>query len=197
MKTAHRIGCTPRQGLTLIEVLVAIGITAVLVALGLPSMQDWMIRQRVISTASEIVSDMRFAKSESISQNLWVKVRYSPEGNGCYTIFRIPSDAVNENCDCSLGAGKACSQTSSDAPFVELKTYTAPPTGNVAIKAPVKRAHVFNSGAFLNSEEIAGLEFLVTGGEGKDLKVVMAAGIPHPTICAPAGSTITGYKACP
>ena len=195
MAATHPIHCSRRQGLTLIEVLVAVGITAILVALGLPSMRDWMIRQRVVSTAGEIVSDMRFAKSESISQNIMVKVRHNSTGNGCYTIFRIHAIS-RENCDCSLGAGNACSQTTSDAPFVELKTYTASPTGGIAIRAPVRNSHVFNAGAFLTAEN-TGLEFLVTGGEGKDLKVVMAAGIPHPTICAPAGSTITGYKACP
>ncbi len=180
-----------RRGLTLVELLVAMGITAVVVGIAIPSMRNWMISQRVVSTAGEIVTDLRFGRSDAISNNLPIQVQYMDAGNGCYTIFRGDPDST-EVCQCSKGAGNACQ----GLPWVELKTYAAPAGGDVTIKGPADKYKLFNGGYFLDAEGTA-LQLLVSGGGGKELKVLLLPGVSRPTICAPAGSTITGYTPCP
>ena len=45
-------------------------------------------------------------------------------------------------------------------------------------------------------KESAGIEIRVTAGAGKELKIITTNDLPHPSICVPSGSKITGYKPC-
>lgn len=176
-------------GLTMIELLVVVAICAVLAGLGVPSMRSWLVSQRVVSTTGEIVTDLRYGRSEAISSNSLVAVFFNDTGNGCYTVFRAPHNAVVP-CDCTLGAGAACV-----FPAVEMKTYAPPAGGDVSIRGPATMFELYNPGSTLAAEG-AGIQVRILGGAGKELKVVTSPGLPHPTACVPAGSKITGYKPC-
>jgi prepilin-type N-terminal cleavage/methylation domain-containing protein len=180
------------RGLTLIELLVVVAILAVLLAVGIPSMRSWMLSQRVISTTGEIVTDLRFARSDAISSNSTVVVVFNnTAGNGCYTVFRSASESVDDPlCDCAKGPGTACTGTT----YRELKTLALPGGGDVSIIGPTHE--LYRPGSMLSKED-GGIAVRVIAGAGKELKVVTTLGLPHPTACAPAGSHISGYKPCP
>jgi prepilin-type N-terminal cleavage/methylation domain-containing protein len=186
----------PRRssGLTMIELLVVVAICAVLLGLGVPSLRSWLVSQRVISTTGEIVTDLRFARSEAISSNSTIVVVFNNGvGNGCYTVFRSPDPSVSSPpCDCSNGAGFACV---APTPYTELKTFALPSGGDVSMIGPTHE--LYKPGSMLVKEVDAGVEVRVIAAAGKELKVVTTAGLPHPTACAPIGSKITGYKPCP
>lgn len=184
---------TRSSGVTLIEALVAVAILAVLAAIAAPSMRGWLLSQRVSSAASEIVTDLRYGRSEAISSNSLVLVIFKNEGKGCYTVFRSPSEGFSDEllCDCTRGAGAACS-----APMTELKTFALPPDGEVSITARTGTYELYRPGARLDVE-LEGADVDITAGPGKSLKVVSSPALPHPTACAPSGSKISGYKECP
>lgn len=63
-----------QSGFTLLEVVIALAIGAVLLAVGVPLLRDTTVTQRVKSTASELYSDLAFARSEAIKRNAQVSV---------------------------------------------------------------------------------------------------------------------------
>lgn len=62
------------KGFTLIELVVAIAIVAVLLAVGVPSLRDMVVSQRVRSAANSLYSDLTFARSEAIKRNVQVSI---------------------------------------------------------------------------------------------------------------------------
>jgi prepilin-type N-terminal cleavage/methylation domain-containing protein len=184
-------------GLTMIELLVVTAICAILLGIGIPSLRSWLLSQRVISTTGEIITDLRFARSDAISSNSMVAIAFKNDaGNGCYTVFRVPSSSLPELCDCSKGAGFACGTSSS---YTELKTFSLPAGSDVSISGP--QVELYRPGSMLihsfDPNVNKGFRVRVIAGPEKELNVVTTPVLPRPTACAPAGSKISGYKPCP
>jgi len=57
------------QGFTLIELMITLVILAVLITVGVPSLTDFISTQRVRTTASDLISDMAFARAEAIKES--------------------------------------------------------------------------------------------------------------------------------
>jgi len=53
------------HGFTVIELMVTVTILAIIVGIGAPAMRDFVIRGRLQSQASDLTSDMQFARSEA------------------------------------------------------------------------------------------------------------------------------------
>jgi type IV fimbrial biogenesis protein FimT len=195
-KMTNSMGTVRPFGLTMIELLVVTAICAILLGIGIPSLRSWLVSQRVISTTGEIVTDLRFARSDANSSNSTVAIAFKNDaGNGCYTVFRSPKSALPELCDCSKGAGFACTTPS----YTELKTYSLPAGSDVSISGP--QVEIYRPGSMLidswDPHVNKGFRVRVTAGAGKELNVVTTPILPRPTVCAPAGSKISGYKPCP
>jgi len=63
----HRSGI--RNGFTLIELMITLVILALLITIGVPSLTDFISTQRVRTTASDLISDMAFARAEAIKES--------------------------------------------------------------------------------------------------------------------------------
>ena len=59
----------PAKGFTIIELLIGIAVLGVLLSLGIPSMRDLVISQRVKSAASDLHVALTLARSEAIKRN--------------------------------------------------------------------------------------------------------------------------------
>lgn len=190
--------CSAERGFTLIELFVGIAIVAIILALGVPSLRNWMTAQRVSSVATELVTDLRYARSEAISANMISGVAYSNAGNGCYTIFRGPP-ARNVSCDCTL-------PTPCTPPLVNLKTVILPPGDVLLSWANAPATEVFQSGSELKSEDtgvgggtsdnVPSIATINGGHASRQLLVRTSAGLHRPNVCAPSSSKIPGFKAC-
>ncbi len=73
----------PGRGFTMAELLVAIGIVAVLTAIAVPSFQTMMLNMRLTSYANELVATSMLARSKAINQNATVTMCQSSDGATC------------------------------------------------------------------------------------------------------------------
>jgi prepilin-type N-terminal cleavage/methylation domain-containing protein len=65
---------TALAGLTLVELLVAMSIAAILAAIALPSFASFIDEQRLRAVTNELVADLNLARSEAIKRNTRVLV---------------------------------------------------------------------------------------------------------------------------
>lgn len=186
----------PRRGFTLIEAIVTVAVLAVIMMLTAPSALDWLIIQRVKASASELVTDIRFARGESIKRNQRVVVAFKSVGDqSCYVVHTRYFGPI---CDCTKGAGNSCN--TSDDPtmpelsdtLVELKTVTVQTSTRVVMTAvPVNESFIAPNGFPDN------VNFRVDfDGQNSRLLRVVTNAAGRPIICAPVGSRIAGYPSC-
>lgn len=83
-------------GVTLIEVLLALSLLAILITVGVPSFGHWLERQRLQAAARTLAADLRRARQEAVTQsgNQPVYLHFLTGGNWCYGFSRLA------HCDC-------------------------------------------------------------------------------------------------
>lgn len=88
-----------RRGFTLIELMVVVALVAVVAAIAVPSFRSLMLMQRLKSISAQVVTDMQFARSEAISRNqkVWVRFTTSHPAFTCYVLFTGPA---KNSCNC-------------------------------------------------------------------------------------------------
>lgn len=101
MSTPHH-----QHGLTLVEVGIAMAISALITALALPSLGDILARRKLHGWAQQLVADIRLARSEAILHNAPVRISFASGASGtCYVIHTGRADG----CPCAPGpATTAC-----------------------------------------------------------------------------------------
>lgn len=72
------------RGFTLVELLVVIALVAIILALAAPSFTSTLARKRLEGVASELATDLHYARSEAMQRNASVGVVF---GTNCYVIY--------------------------------------------------------------------------------------------------------------
>ena len=103
------------RGLTLIELMIALAVAGVLLALAGPSFQQALGKNRLSSTASEFTGAVQLARAEAIRQNRRVTLCRSTDGSACdstgstwpgWIVFvDLDSDGVRDNNEPIVKAG--------------------------------------------------------------------------------------------
>jgi len=68
------------SGFTLIELIAAVAIVAIMLAVGVPALRDMMINQRVRGAANDFYTDLSYARAEAIKRNAQVTVLQNSGG---------------------------------------------------------------------------------------------------------------------
>jgi len=76
-------GSRPARGLTLIELMVAIVVLAVLIGIGVPSFRNASLGARLSAVANDLLASIQLARSEAIKRNATVKLCASTNGTSC------------------------------------------------------------------------------------------------------------------
>jgi type IV fimbrial biogenesis protein FimT len=177
------------QGFTIIELMLVIAVTAVVVTLAVPSMRDFMIRQRLKAINAELVNDLQFARSESITRSRPVRVTFRK--NADMTCYTIHTRGLLGDCDCRQPVGTACP----DLPeLVEIKTVQVPRSTTVQVEPLDGTGNVV---LFSGPKGLATpIEFQVNvqSSIGASLRTTTNA-LGRPQICSP-GASLHGVVTC-
>ena len=71
------------KGFTVIELMIVVGVIGILLAVGLPGLQDTVSRMSTNSQAKALVASLNFARSEAIKRGGVVSVCASSSGSDC------------------------------------------------------------------------------------------------------------------
>ena len=95
------------RGLTVIELIVVVAVSAVLIAIAAPSLTELIATQRLRSINAELITDMQYARGMAISRNsINVRVQFQRSSTmSCYVIFL---GSFRARCDCTLQPGSVC-----------------------------------------------------------------------------------------
>jgi type IV fimbrial biogenesis protein FimT len=74
------------RGVTLVEILVVMGIVAMLMAIGIPSYKYVTNANRISAEINGLLGDLQFARSEAIKEGRTVSVCVSSDGTSCLTV---------------------------------------------------------------------------------------------------------------
>jgi len=77
---------TRQDGFTLIELLTTLGIATILVAVAIPSLQNFQMNSRQSASVNELVNGMRVARNTAITTNSRVTVCASASGDRCENV---------------------------------------------------------------------------------------------------------------
>ena len=76
------------RGFTLIELMIVLGIVATLIAVALPNMADFVAEQRVRTVASDVASEIAFARAKAVETSRRVYIqRLGSDWNGGWRTF--------------------------------------------------------------------------------------------------------------
>lgn len=92
------------RGFTLIEMMVAITILSILLAVGIPSMRAWMTSTRAVSAAEFYAEGMRTARAEALRRNAVSRLTLTTNASNGQQDWQVDI--------CVEAAGVLCNQTS-------------------------------------------------------------------------------------
>lgn len=205
--TKHRQARAAR-GLTIIEMMVVVVVVGVLLTLAVPSMREFLARQRVAAITAELVTDLQFARSEAVARNRDVYVTFnngqlagSPRMS-CYTIHTLGTVGI---CDCLKPPGTACDVATD---LIEIKTVQVLDDTTVALQHPAwpddqlgfssAKGLAFWSGHLTTDANYVGnwQDYRIGVESTLSGKLRTSAGITgRPQVCTPDGS-FGGVRQC-
>ena len=159
----------PAAGLTLLELMVALAIVAVLMTLALPSFGSIMARHRLKAAAEQFSMDLAELQMLAAQRSQTLHVNVSAGAQWCYAL------AVAGGCDCRVPQG------------CQLKTVRASDHPGVTLLAGEDLRIDPQPGGSRGSA-------LLQGSDGARLRVGLSP-LGRPKVCAPGGS-VPGFATC-
>lgn len=177
----------PGRGVTIVELMVTLAILAVLLAVALPSMRDFIARKRLEGTAQELLTNLRLMKSLPPKPTYPASIKFGSNTSlTCYALYlRGPGGRGDGSCDCTLAAGLECGAAGVGAPEL-LRVVSVPRSSGITISASraVTALEVGNDGIPINDLTLqATLE-----GSGVGSIRVLANSVFSPSMCSVSGA---------
>ncbi len=174
-------------GVTLVELMVTLAIVAVLVAIALPSMRDFVARKRLEGIAQELVTDLRLLKAHQIQNrpNTGTGIGFSHnDSKACYMLF-VLGDNVR-SCDCGMADDAMCGPADAGGQHpVPIRQVNIPVSTGITMTATPSNLDVVGyNGMPLFSRTVS--VSLASASAGEIRVSTNATGVP--SICSVSGS---------
>ena len=181
MPTLAKAGAAPaRAGFTLIEMMIALAVMAVLGAMAAPSLSAIAARWRLQSAAHQLQADVALAKLESARQGQAVYLRFQPGAHWCWHL--------------STGPGGDCRQTGVGLANGVLRVVRSADHPGIALLAASTIVVDASRPGALTGQHSAG-QALFAAPEGLQLRVRMGPQ-SRASLCS-VGLPISGTQPCP
>jgi type IV fimbrial biogenesis protein FimT len=126
---------TPRSrsaAFTLIEVMIVIALVAIVASLAGPRFSEYIVMQRLRSVQAQLLTDLSYARSESVSRGTFVQLRVQSDATqSCYIIYSRADAGTSNTCDCTAAAGSRCGTG-----LGEIRTVSLPVGDQVKVAVP-------------------------------------------------------------
>jgi type IV fimbrial biogenesis protein FimT len=182
------------RGFTLVELMVVVALVVIVIALTAPSFKRQLDYQRVQSIASEVVTDLQFARSEAAARGQFVRITFRENSTaGCYSIYTYSNNGTT--CDCRNATPCIAAGTS------EIKTARYPRSTGVRVlpstspPQPIEFGFEPTSGSLYTIPiddvyvPLAQYIIRVRLDATRELQAVVGRS-GRPTLCAPSGSVM-------
>lgn len=191
------------RGFTLVELMIAIAVIAILLMLAAPSFVDYMRVQRLKGVNAQLVTDLQYARTEAASRNGDVYIHFKTLADdasmSCYTIYMITNADWELTCDCTQAPGASCA----DAHTVEIRTVQVPVGTGVRLTLPENQPASFGfiaeTGALrvdhrLVAVRLEEVQVFASIDDARSLRTTVGRS-GRPTVCSPGGG-IKGVASC-
>ncbi len=170
----HPIKNPNAKGFTLIELMISVALIAIIASLAAPSFTTMIATQRIKGLANEIMTDLSFAKMESVQKNQCIAVDFSTQG---YTITQLTT--------CAATTGTAIKTVNN---ISDSNNSFSPSSGSTYLGIKFEPVRT--------TATITGTDLVIsnTNASTRSLKIVVST-MGRAEICSP-NATITGFKPC-
>jgi len=135
------------DGFSMIELMVTITILAILVVLGFPSYQQWILNSNIRNAAESIQNGLRLARNEASQRDAFVRFEIGAAGTADWTVCQLPTTATAATLCSATGSvviqqfaskgGAGTALISGSTTISTLTTLTTPLTGALAATSGV------------------------------------------------------------
>jgi prepilin-type N-terminal cleavage/methylation domain-containing protein len=187
------------HGFTVIELVVALVIAAILLTVAVGGFGGTFSRKRVEAIAGDLVTDLQQARTEAVTRNLPVRLTL---GTGCQVLHTRPqSSTATTSCHgATPTAGtdhtviRNVERTAADTTFTAQPTAT--PLASVEFD-PRNGTAVHRDGSGSVIDVSAGPGILVGSSSGTWQLRVRVGAMGRVELCSPTNPPLTGYAVCP
>lgn len=201
--SSSRNGCFPADGtkglnksagLSVIELMVALGLSAIIAAIAIPSYLDAIEKRQITNGAEMILAFVNTTQSEAIKRNRVTTVSYSSSEDGSWCIGAVVGATP---CDCTITDTDHANFCAIDSNEWALRNSDVS-SANLISSVSGDGSYAFDPvrGIFVNTSDSLKLELDSRGGQFKMNLSVISTG--KASICLPhASQDIAGFTQCP
>lgn len=180
MTTTNFATPSPARGFTLVELVVVMAVAGVVATAAVPSLNGLVDSQRISGVASELASDLQYARAEAVQRSQSVHVTFKAD-TACYVIH---TGSANQ-CHCGASGPAVC-----EGDAQAIKTVALADTPGIAVSANVT-SMVFDP---VHGTASPAATLRVTGPQGRSVQHTVNI-MGRVRSCSPL-SSVSGYRAC-
>jgi type IV fimbrial biogenesis protein FimT len=171
---------TSAHGFTVVELVAVVAVAGIVATTAVPSFSGLIDSQRIGGVASELASDLQYARAQAVQRNQGVRVSFRADA-ACYVIHTGSAD----QCQCAASGPATC-----EGEAQAIKTVALDDSRRISLHSNVASV-VFDP---VHGTASPAATLRVTGPQGRSVQHVVNI-MGRVRSCSPQAS-VSGYRAC-
>lgn len=198
-----------QKGFTIIELMITVGILAIVMGYAIPSINDFFDKKRVIAAAEAFYSQLAYARAESVARSNEVTVTFSRTSDTSWAFGMVEGSSACTPTETNPATSGACYlyiESGATTGKQAAEDYVLKTISSTDYSGANFISHPYGSNTPANSIIFNPTRGTATGGSDTgivlrsnsdfEMRVIVSA-VGRVKICSPSGSAkIAGYKDC-